>query len=705
MAKSQIGSSKERKILDRISNNINNYYEFYSRNIDRYRDNREFVFVDQWTDVERQSFKDLQKPIFTYNKLYEFYKRAIGEHRNNTSNIAVRSINNEASEQDIEMRQDIIRGIEYESKADIAYQTAFSTTFSGGLGAIKIRTDYEDSKSFNQKIFIEKVDFPERVFFDPLAKSETKGDGDYMGTYETMSKEKFEKLYPDVKYPRSFPSRYNTNYFNWGTKDQIRIVEYYEKEYFHFTLYMLEGGKSVTQKEYNKMRDQAVESMGGGEEPTPEQMDMIESMMPKVIGTRKSKDYKITCYKAVWANILEKFEWPSKHFPIVMGFGDKVVINGEDIIISAMEFAKDPQRFLNFVASDMAQAVKNNRREQFMATPSNIAGFDKYWKNPANQAGVLYYNPDEITKQPPVRLPVPELPQTLLANLQRADQDIQSTIGFYDAMRGSQGQEVSGVALQRRQAASNVGLNIYFDNINRMQEQVGRIILSLLPKIYDTQRTITGVNIEGKASNLMVNQPAAGMTRNDLTSGDFDIAVTAGANYAVQKEQEREFLLNMAKVDPQTFQLTADLIASATNLEITPKLIERFKTLVPAQILAKEEGKPPPPPQPNPQAQMAQAQMQIQQQELHLKQQEQQIEAEKNSRQQQLDAAKIQLEQQQLALNQELAHVKAGAEVGKAHLNLDASKANALSKIINSRASISRDHYDTIRNIHELDRE
>src|SRR5580698_9579920 len=244
----------DRKILERIYVNINRYFRFNENNINRFRNDRYFLFYDQWSQDERQAFKDLNKPVFSYNKLYDYYRKLIGEQRFNTTNIEVRSINGKCDQKDVNLRADIIRGIEYKSRADIAYQTAFASAVSGGMGAIRVRTDYLTPKSFEQDIIIEPVMFAERVFWDPLCKSATKTDGNFMGVYDQMDRDDFIEKYPQIPYPVSFPVNYNTRYFNWGDKKSITICEYYEKQWYNFTLYQLDNGECISKKEYNRRK-------------------------------------------------------------------------------------------------------------------------------------------------------------------------------------------------------------------------------------------------------------------------------------------------------------------------------------------------------------------------------------------------------------------------------------------------------------------
>lgn len=770
---SDTDSDDDRDILSRIYKGVTGYYEFNQRNIERFRIERKFLFVRQWSAVEEQSFRNLNKPMLTYNKLYDYYRKLIGEQRYNTSNLEVNSLNGLGTEADVTLRADIIRGIEYRSRADIAYQTAFANAVSGGMGFLRLRTDYISPKSFKQDIFIEPEKFSERVGYDPSSVSPTKTDGDYMFRYDYMSETRFKEKYPDVKYPQSFPTAMSPTYFNWGDTKGITICEYYEKEWFNFTLYQLSNGEEITKKEYNKRKKEYNEAQsaqdevdamnenglfmpnGDGidddgiasgeqiyeaeeaqaqasqmpplsvapqEDPNAPQQPGVQSqvppdpnmpqsgppempqapmppqappmmpgveVMPQIVSKRRSRDYKIMCYKVIFDEVLETYEWPGKEFPFAAVMGDEIVIEGETIITSLVTYATDPQRFLNFLASDACQAAKNNRREQFMATPSNIAGFEQMWINPANQEGTLRYNPDDQTKSPPIPLRPPEIPQTLMLSMQQADKDLRSIIGYPQEMEGNQFGQLSGKAIREMQKAGNTSNLIFFDNLKRAQEQMGRAILSMLPKVYDTERLLTIKGVDGKSKQVTVNKKIAGGMQNDLSKGEFDITISAGANYAAQKEDALKVLMELAQAGgPQMFPLIADIVAKNIDIEDNIELVNRLKTLVPPDVIAKAEGKPPPPPPPppppSPEQQIQMAKLQGVQEDIKAKRE--------------LNAVKL----EQAQIEGESSKIRAYADLQRGGLDYKTAMVESAAKVAAAHADVSDKHFETMKHIHDL---
>jgi len=112
-----------------------------------------------------------------------------------------------------------------------------------------------------------------------------------------------------------------------------------------------------------------------------------------------------------------------------------------------------------------------------------------------------------------------------------------------------------------------------------------------------------------------------------------------------------EFFQQTIAANPQTFALIADLWAKNLDVQFMPQIAERFKTLVPPQVLAKEEGKQLPPQPPNPQQQMMQQEMQMQQAKIQQAQADIQIKAAKlkiEQEQNEIDKAELMIKAQEI---------------------------------------------------------
>lgn len=622
----------ELDVLASAKENLNIWNGYFNENVVRGKDDMNFVLRDQWTAIERSEFTRLFKPAMTFNKLYDATKKIAGEQRKNKPDLIVRSLTGKATQEQISLRADLVRTISYQSQNDLVYQSAFRSALMMGFGAFQIDIDYETPRSFNQIIKFTSINDATRCVFDPTAIKPHKGDGNYCARNYVMSKEEFCATYPYISNPVSYTDPYYLLDFQWETRDTIVICDYFVKEWYPVLLYRLSNGRVVSESEWEAMqpdiklkRELAKDSEIG---------KIILSEIPTIIGDRQSQDYRIMHYRLIQNQIIDFTEWPSKYLPLIFVDGDSYFIEGRQYTKSFIHEARDAQKFINYVGSEIAAEIKNRRREQWLGTPDNIIGYEQEWRNPELQMGMLRAKPDPKTGQMPQKMPPWDLSPSLIQNFQRGGQDIREILGFSEQEQ-LQGKDISGKARRERKLEGSMSASVFFDNLNQSIEQAGRVVLDLLPVVYGgDERHIIISKPDGKTKSLILNkQLPNGEIENELSVGDYDIEIDTGPSFAVQKEVALEFMQQTMANNPQVFPLIADLWAGNLDVEQMPLIKERLTNLVPPDIIAKEKGEQPPPKQPDPQQmmmqqqmQMAQSQMKIKEEELELKKMKQQLE-------------------------------------------------------------------------------
>jgi hypothetical protein len=159
------------------------------------------------------------------------------------------------------------------------------------------------------------------------------------------------------------------------------------------------------------------------------------------------------------------------------------------------------------------------------------------------------------------------------------------------------GPEISGVAINARQGESDVSTITWIDNLHRSMEHVGRVIVDMIPNIYDTERTIRIVGKDQKSTEwVTVNQtegvdPATGqpMIKNDITATRYDVRIETGPASKTQRQESAQLMLQMAQAMPQTFSAVADLIVQNMDFKDSDEAAERLKSML------GHTGQPPPP--------------------------------------------------------------------------------------------------------------
>jgi len=658
----------EQDVLTHAGKHLSTWNAYFNENIVRGKDDVNFTIRDQWTAVERSEFTRLFKPAMTFNKLYDSVKKIAGEQRKNKPDLLVRSLTGKATQEQINLRSDLVRTISYQSQNDLVYQTAFKSALMMGFGAFQICLDYESPRSFNKVIRYEMIPDPIRTVFDPVALKPHKGDGNFCARYYVFSRDEFFATYPYVTNPVSYVDPYMLLDLQWQTRDTINVCDYFVKEWYPLKIYLVQIGDkriSATEEQLHQLRLD-YKSQKEAVEGTEEARKIVAKLEPIVISERQTQDYDVMHYRMIRNQIIEFSHWPSKQLPLIFVDGDSYYLEGRQYTKSFIHEARDAQKCVNYFGSEIAAEVKNRRREQWIGTPDNIAGYEQEWRNPELQMGMLHAKPDPKTGQMPTKQTAWDLSPAIMQNFQRAGQDIREILGFSEN-EALQGRDMSGKARRERKMEGSMSAYVYFDNMNQAVEQGSRVVNDLLPYIIgEDERTMVVSKKDGRTEPVVINRRGKDdKIENDLGMGDFDVEIDTGPSFAVQKEIALEMFSETIQAYPQAFPLIADLWAGNLDIQQMEQVKDRFKTLVPPQVLAKEEGKEPPPPQPNPQEQMMQMEMQAKQAEIQNKMKEIELKAEK-----------LKLEKQQSELDQVELLLRAKKDQQETQLNIFDHKLN-----------------------------
>lgn len=636
MASNKSDSIDSQEIISDTRKNISEWFQHFSDNLQLADTCTDFLFGNQWDGAERDAYQRLHRPCLQFNKLYAYYKQIIGEQRQNTPNLSLRAKNKTVDQKTVDIAEGLVRNIAYSSRNNIVYQTAFENSVGRGFGAIEIEVDYEDANSFNQIIKVNAIEDARRAFFDPNATSPSKDDGEFAGVYKRMGKETFQKRYPEIPYPQSFTDEYG---FDWCNTKTVLIADIYKKEWFKKIIVELSDGKILDLKDVDKYLKEDYRGI---------------NPKPKEVKRRETDDYKIKYYKMIHNEILEEKECPGKYLRIIYVDGDSYYWEGKQRIKPFILYAMDAQRFYNFLVSHVAFQVKAGHCGRYRIDPKGITDETrKYFLNP-ERAAALPFSPQQSTYDPPT-----DVAPTMINLVNNADLTFESILGRYGTVRGADSAEQSGIAIAHKIRQGNTSTFSYPDNLNRAVEQVGRIILDLLPDVYDNQRDVIITSRDGDQKTVTINKKTVlGDKENPILDIKYEIEVSAGSSFAMQKQENLETLVKLGSANPQYMALLGDLIAENLDLPNTNQIVDRLKTTVPPNILASEEGKPPPPPKPNPAEMLAQTKIKtemMQAQADQTKAQAQMVDAQRRAH--------------ETEINHGVATVRADAEVKKAALD------------------------------------
>lgn len=534
-----------------------------------------FAAGEQWPEDVKAARKSTDRPCLTFNRLPAFIEQVVGDARQNRPAIKVHPVDEGADEDLAEVYEGLVRNIESQSRATSAYITAFTHAVTGSRGGWRVVTEYTTDDSFEQDIRIKRITNPFAISWDPGAKEYDKSDANWCFVSEWVTKESFEQKYPD-KTPTDWPAEYRQfkTFNTWLTDDRVRLAEYWVKEPIVKTISLLSDG-SVTDHEY-----------------APDQKIIRDGTVLVVVSQRKVKSHKVVRYLMSGHTILEgPQEFPSRYIPIVPCFGPEEFINDQVRYRSLIRYAKDPQRMYNYWQTSIAEKIAHAPKAPFMLTPDMVEGHEQMWgKANVENRPYLVYNIDEANpgarpqRQEPAYVNAAEIQQSA-----QAVDDLKATMGIHDASLGAQGNETSGKAILARQREGDTATFAWVDNLSRSIEHTGRILIDMIPRVYDTQRIVRVLGEDDSISMTPINWVDNGQMVNDITTGKYDVMITVGPSYATKRIEAAESLMQFVQALPQAGEVAGDLIARSMDWPGADDIAERLRKLLPPGIAENDD--------------------------------------------------------------------------------------------------------------------
>jgi Phage P22-like portal protein len=573
-------------------------------NRERAQSDLQFIIGEQWPDDVRQERESEGKPCLTINGLPQFVRQVTGQIRQMNPAIRVVPSDSQATEEVAEIYAGLIKQIEYASEAASIYEGAAESAAGCGIGHWRIRADYAEGMTFDQELMIERIHNPFSVMWDPLAKEPTRKDARYCFITEAIDREDFRAQYPDADMTDATDENRMDTIENWTTTDTVTVAEYFWIEHEEQEIALLANGQIV---------------------PKP-----FEGMA--IVKRRKVKVPKVQWAKITANEILEgPTVIPCNYIPVVAVTGEEWHLGEEMYRSSVIRFAKDPQQLYNFARSSMAEVMTLQPKAPYLVTTKQVAGLETFW-NEANAKNRPYlpYHPDP-SAQAPRREQPPLASQAISQEVALSADDMKRTTGIYDASLGAQSNEKSGVAIRERKMEAQTNNSVYADNMVKGITHTGRILVSMIPKVYDTQRVIRILGEDDQEKQVLINslmvQEGQVVPVNDLTAGAYDVRITVGPSYESKRQEASEGMMAFGSSYPTAAPLIADLVAKQQDWPEADRVAERLRKALPPG-LAEDDDQNQGQPDPAMQAQMQQQQMQMQQQQAAMEAEQAKMQAE-----------------------------------------------------------------------------
>jgi len=456
------------------------------------------------------------------------------------------------------------------------------------------------------------------VYFDKNAVLPDYSDARHVTVRVKLTKDEYKQ-----RWPKKEESDYNFDDFtsDWIVdKDQVIVAEYWHKVDEKATLYAIQDFEGNTQVTLEK----------------PQQGF-------NVVNQRETTITKIKCCMMSGAGILETTDWAGKYLPIVGVNGKEDLVDGKRTLRGLVRFAKDPQRMYNYWRTIDTEQKALAPKAPVLVTAKQIEGYEQQWQDSLT-SNAPYLVVNDTQSPTPSRINAGIMDKGATEAALMCVDEMKSTTGIFSASLGEQDNEKSGRAILAQQRKGDTANFAYIDNIARAIKWTGRIIIDLIPKIYDAARVVSVMGSDGSKKLERINQVVMqkGEPKNvDLTVGKYDLVVTQGASYATKRIEALNSMVEIARVNPAIMQIAGDLIIKAMDWDGADEIAERMKKMLPPQLQEQEgedgEQKQLPP---EVQAMIEQGKQQIDEMGKHI----QMLEAEKDDKDDELRLKKYEID-------------------------------------------------------------
>jgi len=240
------------------------------------------------------------------------------------------------------------------------------------------------------------------------------------------------------------------------------------------------------------------------------------------------------------------------------------------------------------------------------APAAAIEGYeDLYGRANIDNIAVLPYNhvDDEGNPiPPPQRMAPPVASPAYVQQMEIAQNEMMMVTGQYQAQMGENENAKSGVAINARQRQGDRATYHFIDNQAIAIRYTGKILLDLIPKVYDTKRimrieakdnTIMNVTIDPKSpqafqkksqgQELDNNQQIIDIIFNPNV-GMYDVQSDTGPSFATRRQEAFNALTQIAAQNKEFMGIAGDILWKVADFPEAQVLAQRWRKVIPPNI-------------------------------------------------------------------------------------------------------------------------
>jgi len=522
------------------------------------------------------------------------------EMRKNKSEVKFLGMGNGATAESAGVMQDLFRHTQQISDAQhIALPMMRQWTIDGGVGYCRLVTRYEADDSFDQEIYIDPIDDPMQVFIDPdIHIGGNALDAKFAFIFDEVPKQDFRETYPDLydKVKGTGPFGLSTGAGSYHSDEYVRVCEYFRRVPKKSELVsFLHQGKRFT------IPRGRFEGIIREKEARDGILDRETTRLREVTSD------EVEWYLIVGSEVVEKTVWLGKYIPILRCVGEETVIEGRLDRKGHTRYMLDGQRTFNYFASTQVEGLSLQTKAPWLAPAKAIEEHEAIWsRSNIDNPAVLPYNHIDPEGNPEMPIPAPQRidPPSASAGFQQAmenaRQQIMMVSGQYENQMGEPGNERTGAAINARRNQSATANFHFQDNYEGTLIALGKQLLDLYPRLYDTKRIKRIVANDGIEYDLVIDPSMREGYAQEMDHqgqvikrvmnpmvGKFEVAASVGPAHDTRREETVENMTLLLTQAPGLIPVLGDVLLKNMSFEGAQEASLRLRRMVPPVALGQ----------------------------------------------------------------------------------------------------------------------
>lgn len=510
---------------------------------------------DQWDSSIKDARTLDKRPALTINHTDTFCGRVENTLRQQRPRIKCHPVGEGATVDTAKVVNGLIRHIETNSNASVAYDLGGTSAIDIGWGYWRIVGEFIDERSFDQELMIRPIANTFTVYDDPASVMPAGEDREWLLISTTMKRSEYRRKYPTAINCEWRSDGIGDHNIDWESKEELRLAEYYRIHEVEDSLCQLSDG-SV--KYRSELADPNVIAAVGltitrERKSTRREVQWFRLNGKEVVEERSSAKAKRTGDPA-------DGPIPGRYIPVIRCLGKSKNIDGRIIRSGMIKNLMDPARMFNYTETSKTERYALTPKAPWVAYEESIEGHPEW--NDANQKSYSVLVAKAVQGPDGNVLPLPQRTQPAAAEAgmaewsQSAERNLMAIAGMPQENPEISNRVISGNKyLQRRQGMADLTHWHYYDNQTLAIMWTGIILLGQIPFYYDTPRMQRIIGEDTTPQMIDINQKIQEgqddqgnplwKIKNDMTVGRYDVVMDTGPGYATKQEEGAEKMMEL----------------------------------------------------------------------------------------------------------------------------------------------------------------